>query len=306
MKQFRDLDKQMHLKFRMLISFFCLVFLTWGCASQVIPLEPPPPVTGKAHMTGSRGINVGEQTAEEPVIPPTPATGRLIKISCRAYLLKDKKEEPGYGLYSYILFPGRPGKNNDDCDRKRYIELYQLYRSKEEYLKKYQTYKKDQMNITYWPLSVQKLSADIDQHSDNFFVDNYDYARASDFLSKISGLTGPGPFIIAYHSPFSTISGSPDSKELLLIDLSKTPKENFQIWFNLFTTMVKDDPSTWQEKFNLKKIGLHIYDATELYGPGVFYACEWVIDKFVSTNALAAEPPKTENLLQRGRNEPSR
>ena len=56
--------------------------------------------------------------AAAPAPPPA-------RNTVRDFLVRDRKEYPGYGLYSYLLFPSRPAP----ADEARYREVIGVYLS---------------------------------------------------------------------------------------------------------------------------------------------------------------------------------
>ncbi len=210
-----------------------------------------------------------------------------IKITCRDYLLKGEAEEAGYGLYSYMLFSAKP---DTEKEFRRYAMLHRAYRSLHSHTK-YEDYReiggivKENVNITYWPLSLEvsdtlENKLEDSTTTDDFFISNYDYFRAELILGKIKGIETPGPFIIALYYPLNTNLQILARKEMLIIDLSRVGEQQFSKVLHHFKRKVLDAPETWQKKFEWELIKIHFCSALEMHGKPVLYSVEWVGEFF--------------------------
>lgn len=220
-----------------------------------------------------------------------------IQITCRDYLVRDRQEEAGYGLYSYVLFARKPV---DEKELERYLAMHKAYRTLHNYKDQQfiiadSTLTKENINMTYWPLQVEfphnqffRDSLEALQELDQFFIQNYDYFRADLILKKFKGIQSPGPFIISYYYPFSRFPQNPDKTEILLIDFSRIDNAQFTQVFDYFQRKVVDDPKTWRQKFNWELIKIHFLSALNLHGKPVLYAVKWVNDFFNVKDALAS------------------
>ncbi|HED00110.1 MAG TPA: hypothetical protein ENN18_06990 [Proteobacteria bacterium] len=102
-------------------------------------------------------------------------------------------------------------------------------------------------------------------------------------------MTNPGPFIIAYHLPLSTMPKNPEKKEILIIDLSRIDEELFSEVLASFQGKVVDDPKTWKGTFDWELVRIHFYSAIRLHGEPILYAAEWV-GEFFGVKKAFAEP----------------
>jgi len=210
------------------------------------------------------------------------------KMTCRAYLLRGKNEQPGYGLYSYALFTGMP---LDEKVFKRYLAFYEAFRGKYRKLEGYtgiHNIDKKTLNITFWPLALELFESIPSEDDGDFFVTNYDYLMADVIMSRIRGIEGdPGPFLIACRFPLGTGLENPKKAEMLILNLSRISEELFGDVLTYFRKMVAAKPGTWKKKFDWDLIRIHIYSAISLHGKPVLYAAEWVGEYFKIGKALA-------------------
>ena len=73
------------------------------------------------------------------------------KVSSRDFLLHHEAEEPGYRLYSYVLFGSRPNKST----RPRYLKAIKAYLGDiEDVNDMLQYFNRKQLNITYLPVDT--------------------------------------------------------------------------------------------------------------------------------------------------------
>lgn len=225
------------------------------------------------------------------------AQSEEIRITFRDYLLRDKNEEDGYGLFSYVLLSRIPG---DEKEMERYLFMHKAFRALHNYIEQESLLAdsiltKKNINITYWPMQVKfndnqsfRDSLESLQELDQFFIKNYDYTRADLILKKFKGIKSPGPFIVSYYYPLSKTPQNPDKTELLLIDFSRIDNDQFANVFDYFQRKVVDDPKTWQQKFDWELIKIHFLSALNLHGKPVLYAVKWVTDFFDVKDALAS------------------
>jgi hypothetical protein len=138
---------------------------------------------------------------------------RGVRVTGRSYLIKGKKEDPGYGLYSYLLLGSRPS----DSSRERYVAAIKAYLTGMEDIGKLRDYvPPSKLNITYLPLeSVSPPNA-----TPEWLVDHYDYARAQALLKALPGNLTEGPYIISTLKPLVFDSAPP---QYLFQNLSTVP-----------------------------------------------------------------------------------
>jgi hypothetical protein len=163
-------------------------------------------VTVKDGSGISRGCTIRVAVLEPDRGPNARETGR-------AFLLKDKKEAEGYGLYSYLLLGSRP----TDTTRERFLKVLDAYLGSVEKVSilEGEYYRRNQLNITYLPLDTapkQGVTA-------SWLLDHYDYPRARLLLSSFRRSKGDGIYIVSCLKPLSDGHAPP----YLFQDLSAVP-----------------------------------------------------------------------------------
>jgi hypothetical protein len=216
------------------------------------------------------------------------AASAIPEWTCRAYLLRGKNEQPGYGLYSYALLTSMP---LDEKVFGRYLAFYDAFHGKFRELEGYagiHNINKKTLNITFWPLALELFETIPSESNGRFFVTNYDYLMADMILSRIKDIQGePGPFLIACRFPLGTGLEIPKEAEMLILNLSRISEELFGDVFTYFRKMVAAHPNTWGKKFDWDLIRIHICSAISLHGKPVLYAAQWVGEYFKIGKALA-------------------
>jgi hypothetical protein len=159
------------------------------------------------------------------------------RLTGRAFLLADKPEGPGYGLYSYVLF----GEPVNVGNRELYRAILSAFLSVEE-IRRFEAAKQERknLNVTYLPIrELPPASANAD-----WLLDHYDYARAQVILSKLMDRAA-GPYIVSYDSPLSAVS-SVESGRLLVEELSGVTPDLAFLWVNEFTAQA-GRPQYWDK-----------------------------------------------------------
>jgi len=183
---------------------------------------------------------------------------QVVRITSRDFLLDSENEKLGYGLYSYALLIKKP---DSEIELNRYLnfykEFYNCLQPSEDYIRR--GVRKDELNITYWPLQGVKETQVSKENSDlnwNFFIDKYDYTRARIILSRIEKLGGVGPFIIVYNEPLSLEDKelSLEREEMLIIDFSTKNEDFFDDMMLFYQKKVAENPETWNEKWDKELI----------------------------------------------------
>lgn len=147
---------------------------------------------------------------------PTPRQTR------RDWLPTEDEEEPGYGLYSYVLF----GSELTDDTRKRYaaaVEAWLEFRRVDPIQDA--TTPKEELHVMYMP--VRATPTDEESISAEWVLQNYDFRRAEKILKKIAAAYGEsfdttGLYLFAWHKRLGGAdSDGPLDEFRLLFDLSR-------------------------------------------------------------------------------------
>ena len=160
--------------------------------------------------------------------------------SGRAFLFGEEQEEEGYGLYSYLLLPSRPGS---DRVRERYLAVIVAclrYMEDVATLEDHIT-NRSQLNVVYLLLQVKASNEAIDGRLiplSEWILDNYNYARARAYLActKFRG-AGPdsGPYFVSCSTRLNHAGDlrPPDSRRLYQ-DLTEAHASVASMWVRLF------------------------------------------------------------------------
>jgi hypothetical protein len=181
------------------------------------------------------------------------------------YLDKPGQEGPGYGLYSYVLFPF-------DSPRAAHF-LEQLF-----ILTEYQRHsliEAQNLNVFYLPTQADKLKAVTDRtmsdsrrsahpSGQEFVTEFYDYALARKLLAQIclmppeairnlcaTALTA-GPYLLTYGRPMSTLSPVPPP--YLVLDLSRVHEQAFREFLIAYLEQVKRPDYTDRERLDTLRL----------------------------------------------------
>ena len=182
--------------------------------------------------------------------------GRLpIENTGRALLVGTAQEHEGFGIYSYLLFGGRPLESS----RGRYLAAIRAYitliADNINELECYSSRKK--LNITYLP--VQRPS---EKETPEHLLAIYNYARAQKILNALiaEGPLGAGPYIVSWHRPLTNATVTED-ENYLFQDLSSIPEQAVPLWVTEFLNRVRK-PTDWN-KYSLKQFALQLRAAIE-------------------------------------------
>ena len=125
-------------------------------------------------------------------------------IAGRRYLLLEQAEDPGYGLYSYLLLSSRP---QNEKQRDHYLKTLEAYVQVLNSLKDLGVHvRREQLNATYIPLTkVPEGNEDAPDFAKRV-LDVYDFARARVLLNKFENKYDQGPYLISVISPLTQVS----------------------------------------------------------------------------------------------------
>lgn len=160
-------------------------------------------------------------------------------FSGRSFLSKGNKEKKNYGIYSYILFPQRPDSSNYQV----YSQVIRAYLNKVENVDDIERYvQRIKVNIVYFPVKgpieeLQHIKGE--EERTNWLINNYDYARAKFFISKIQKENlYKGPYIVSCKESLSDCK--PLKKDYLLQDLSHVHQKVVSLWVSEFLKQSSD------------------------------------------------------------------
>lgn len=223
--------------------------------------------TGLGESTCSVEVFIGKKEQIAPGPPPTDTRGIGLR-SARRYLLPNEKEESGFGLYSYLLFPVPPG---GDEEKTRYLKALEsclrMMQGVEEHLARHR--RPSELNVTHIPVkSVPTYNKDLEKWAANV-LDAYDYTTAQKLLDKLDKAYRRGPYLISVmKQPLS--NGDTPIPVHLLQDLTGKVPEVVSQFVDFFTYRAAQQRTWTDESFQRFRLTLrNLIAVAAKVGPGV-------------------------------------
>ena len=145
----------------------------------------------------------------------------------RDFLVRGNSEVSGYGLYSYVLFAGRP----TDESKSRYLAVIKACLDQIMTVAGLEKsgIPKNRLNVAYIPISNKPPKQGVDE---NWVLDNYDYERAMALLVYLPGKyrRHQGPYLVSHITPLAAVS----TGEFLYQDLSVVNDRLATAWVKHF------------------------------------------------------------------------
>jgi hypothetical protein len=207
-------------------------------------------------------------TQPQNAAPPTfHAEGLTGKVTSGAFLTPLQREQPGYGLYSYLLFGSRP-ESLSSAHWQRFEQAIAAFLDIPSATEIAQYVAAARINISFLPVIIsqrelplhaqprvfhfdlERLAGHATEHQAAgkttppgpdtacILVSNYDYARAQVLLSVFAEPHQEGPYIVSVAQPLSTIYTPP--RQYLYQDLSSVPPELIRLWVNEFVAQSRE------------------------------------------------------------------
>jgi hypothetical protein len=176
-------------------------------------------------------------------------------LSGRTFLVGDKKEPEGYGLYTYVLFGVPP---RDDTERERYLkvlESYLLVVRPIEQIEQYRT--KDKLNITLIPLLkapvvVERNLAGPKEARELAInlLEIYNYARAQAILADFGASTNTsGPYLASKR-------GLAKGSDRLWQDISHVYPDLVRRWTETFLILATQESSWTSQTLQILRLNM--------------------------------------------------
>ena len=164
--------------------------------------------------------------------------------SARRYLLPNEKEETGYGLYSYLLFPAPP---RTEEEKARYLKTLEscllVMQDVEDHIQRHR--RPSELNATHIPVTevpkYSKVSAEWAANALNV----YDYTTAQKLLDKLDKTYQRGPYLISVLKKPLSLRTMPVQEHLLQDFTGKVPELASSV-VDLFTYRAAQQ-RTWSE-----------------------------------------------------------
>lgn len=223
-------------------------------------------VTGLGEATCLVEVFIGKKEQVVPGPPPIDRSGGL--RSARRYLLPNDKEEWGFGLYSYLLFPVPPGS---DEEKARYLKTLEsclhMMQGVEEHLARHR--RPSELNATHIPVTkVPKYNKDLQKWAANV-LDLYDYTTAQKLLDKLDTTYRRGPYLISVmKQPLS--NGDTAIPVHLLQDFAGKVPELVSQFVDFFTYRAAQQRTWTDESLQSFRLNLrNLIAVAAKVGPGV-------------------------------------
>lgn len=169
--------------------------------------------------------------------------------SGKAALVGNQVEEPGYGLYTYVMLGSPPNQSNRD----RYLHVLSVFVTAIPDMKGLEDkgFERRQLNITYVllqeappPEVLRRAVGTPDQITAfaDWALGHYDYGRARSMLGSLPDTHGDGPYLISTLQPFGASQGA--RAGYLYQDLSSVEPRCVSFWFGEFLDRASR-PGTW-------------------------------------------------------------
>jgi hypothetical protein len=195
------------------------------------------------------GIYKAEVKVEDGASPPASCSVRVVvsevergapvaRETGRTFLLKDRPEAAGYGLYSYLLLGSHPTTGT----LQRYQMVVRAYLALIDDVAEFGKQTRGKLNVTYLPLETTAPKA-VDAA---WVLEHYDYARARLLLDVLPGDRKSGIYLVSSLKP---LSGNPNPPYLLQ-DLSTIPTEQADLiswWISEFLNQAAQE-RFWEQK----------------------------------------------------------
>lgn len=161
-------------------------------------------------------------------------------LSARRFLLPNDIEEPGYGLYSYLLFSAPP---KDTEERARYLKTIEAYlRVLQDDVRLRRHVLRIKLNATYLPIEKLPAPGKSDAERAVNILAVYDYANAQRLLRKVEQAHQQGPYLLSVRKPMSEAVES----TYLWVDLTGVVPELASQWMQDFVHLAAQQRS-WSE-----------------------------------------------------------
>jgi hypothetical protein len=187
------------------------------------------------------------------------ARGELPRETGAAFLVPDRAERPGYGLYSYLLLGAPP----TDATRERYSRAIESFLEMMPEIGRLEAHLPRQaLNVAYLPVDQDPDAMPV---APRWALAHYDYARARSLLRVLPGSLRAGPYIVSTLTPLSGDATAPGPR--LFQDLSHVPPHLVSTWVLEFLNQAAQE-RFWEESSG-RTLALRMRLAVGILGTGL-------------------------------------
>ena len=180
----------------------------------------------------------------------------------RGYVYSNKKPEPGYGAYGYVLLTSTHATLTTAHYRRSLKTANSFLENFPSTGKKISMEERKNHMVTHWMLVDHKRIIE----KDTMLLKNYDYARALSILTAIKMSGKQGPVLVAWKKPYEEL-GNEDGKKFLVFDLSRFSDDDIDRAFKLWRKMLSEDVDDWNRSGNkLIKFREEVRNSFQQYG----------------------------------------
>jgi len=222
--------------------------------------------TGVEGATCSVEVFIGKHIKQADLERNDETRGKLREA--RRYLLPNKTEESGFGLYSYLLFPVPPGNAEEKARYLKTLEsCLRMMQGVEEFLARHR--RRSELNATHIPVTaVPTYNKDLEKWAASV-LDLYDYATAQNLLDKLDNTYRRGPYLISVLKQPLSNANTPIQMHVLQDFTGKVPELVSQ-FVDFFISRAAQQ-QTWTES-SLQSFRLNLRNLVAVagkVGPGV-------------------------------------
>lgn len=163
------------------------------------------------------------------------------RVSGKAFLVGNEKEQGGYGLYSYLLIPRASADQNE-----KYIGIISAILKLNDIESLAEYIPKSSLNMFLVPVNekVPKLYMTIEEEEDyrkaaQWILSHYNFTRSEAILSTIETNNLPGPFVISVEDPNHL--ANLDNVNYLYQNLTNLPDHLNEVWMRTFLNQAQQE-----------------------------------------------------------------
>jgi hypothetical protein len=203
-----------------------------------------------------------------------------VRATARSWLVKTQAEEPGFGMYSYLLFSVPPTEATKPLYLATIRSSVEMIQTK---AREQSVFRRDQLNLYLIPVDANPPDITDSAKLSEWVLEHYFYPRAQQLLGLIP-MHGIGPYLLSTVGRFPQLSATSLAPPYLLQNLTGVEPAIVPAWIGYFLRQsVKDEP--WKESMGEKfalELRTYIESAavqTKVAVPAMATAASWIKGK---------------------------